>query len=127
NTDGETHALTHYPQVTHPADHTDSPCHQPGPAYNTDNICFATRPIPLTPTFTPVGADAPVTPRPAILLLKVCRDGRTFEARVYVPSNVATFNDAAVDMAKNLRWNPAQKNGEAVEAWVQWQFPPVRQ
>jgi eukaryotic-like serine/threonine-protein kinase len=103
------------------------PCDQFGPAYNQDNVCFDTRPIPLTPTFIPVPADAPVTPRPAILLLKVSRDGRTLEARVYVPSNVATFNDAAVDMAKNLRWNPAQKNGEPVEAWVQWQFPPVRQ
>jgi len=103
------------------------PCDQFGPAYNTDNICFDTRPIPLTPTFIPVPADAPVTPRPAILLLKVSRDGRTLEAKVFVGSNVATFNDAAVDMARNLRWNPAQKNGEAVEAWVQWQFPPVRQ
>ena len=73
------------------------------------------------------GIPAPVTPRPAILLIKVSRDGRTLEAKVFVGSNVATFNDAAVDMAKNLRWNPAQKNGEAVEAWVQWQFPPVRQ
>ena len=124
---GETTVLTVNLQVATPAGPTVGPCDQPGPAYNTDNICFDTRPIPLTPTFIPVGADAPVTPRPAILLLKVSRDGRTLEARVYVPSNVATFNDAAVDMAKNLRWNPAQKNGEAVEAWVQWQFPPVRQ
>jgi len=127
---GDTTVLTVNLQVVQPAGGGGQgvgPCDQFGPAYNTDNICFDTRPIPLTPTFIPVPADAPVTPRPAILLLKVSRDGRTLEAKVFVGSNVATFNDAAVDMARNLRWNPAQKNGEAVEAWVQWQFPPVRQ
>ena len=126
-TAGETSVLTVNLQVAPPPGPTVGPCDQPGPAYNQDNICFDTRPIPLTPTFIPVPADAPVTPRPAILLIKVSREGRTLEAKVFVGSNVATFNDAAVDMARNLRWNPAQKNGEAVEAWVQWQFPPVRQ
>jgi len=46
---------------------------------------------------------------------------------VFGPSNLATFNDQAMDMARNLRWNPAQKNGEPVDAWVQWPFQPVRQ
>jgi TonB family protein len=59
--------------------------------------------------------------------MHVSRNGATLEVRVFVPSNVPTFNDQAIDMAKNLRWNPAQKNGEAVEAWVQWPFQPVRQ
>jgi len=103
------------------------PCDQFGPAYNQDNLCFDTRPLPLSATSIPVAADAPVFPRQAILLIKVSRDGRTVEARVYVPSNVDTFNNEALDMAKNLRWNPAQKNGEPVEAWVQWPFQPVRQ
>ncbi|MGH7536210.1 MAG: protein kinase domain-containing protein, partial [Gemmatimonadales bacterium] len=103
------------------------PCEQFGPAYNTENLCFDTRPIPLTPTFIPVAADAPVSPRQAILLIKVSRDGRTLEARVFAPSNVETFNNEALDMAKALRWNPAHKNGEPVEAWVQWQFLPVKQ
>src|SRR5439155_15592532 len=109
---GDTTVLTVNLQVVQPAGGGGQgvgPCDQFGPAYITDNICFDTRPIPLTPTFIPVPADAPVTPRPAILLLKVSRDGRTLEAKVFVGSNVATFNDAAVDMARNLRWNPAQK------------------
>jgi TonB family protein len=57
----------------------------------------------------------------------VSRDGTTLEARVFVPSNVETFNNDALEMAKRLRWNPAQKNGEPTEAWVQWPFQPVRQ
>jgi len=103
------------------------PCDQFGPAYNQDNLCFDSRPIPLSETRIPVPQDAPIFPRQAILLVRVSRNGTTMEARVYVPSNVETFNNEALDMAKNLRWNPAQKNGEPTEAWVQWPFQPVRQ
>jgi len=103
------------------------PCDRFGPAYNQDNLCFDTRPVPLSTTVIPVAQDAPIFPRQAILLIRVSRDGTTMEARVFVPSNVDTFNNEALDMAKNLRWNPAQKNGEPTEAWVQWRFQPVRQ
>jgi serine/threonine-protein kinase len=108
-------------------DETAGPCDLFGPAYNQDNLCFDTRPVPLSPTLIPVPQDAPIFPRQAILLVRVSRNGTTMEARVFVPSNVETFNNEALDMAKNLRWNPAQKNGEPTEAWVQWPFQPVRQ
>src|SRR6267142_1354120 len=103
------------------------PCDRFGPAYNQDNICWDTRPAPLSATVIPVAQDAPVFPRQSILLIRVSRNGTTMEARVFVPSNVETFNNEALDMARNLRWNPAQKNGEPTEAWVQWPFQPVRQ
>src|SRR6266704_1203832 len=103
------------------------PCDQYGPAYNQDHLCFDSRPIPLSSTFIPVPADAPIFPRQAILLFHVSRAGETIEVRMFVRSNVDTFNDQAMDVAKNLRWNPAQKNGEPVDAWVQWPFQPVRQ
>ena len=103
------------------------PCDQYGPAYNQDNLCFDSRPVPLSPTLIPVPADAPIFPRQVILLVRVSRNGTTMESRVFVPSNVETFNNEAFDMVKNLRWNPAQKNGEPTEAWVQWPFQPVRQ
>jgi serine/threonine-protein kinase len=100
------------------------PCDQYGPAYNQDNICWDTRPLPLSQTFVPVPIDAPVIPREAILLCRVSRSGETLEARLFVRSNVETFNDQALDIARQLRWNPAQKNGEPVDAWVQWPFKP---
>jgi hypothetical protein len=103
------------------------PCDQYGPAYNQDNLCFDTRPIPLSSTVIPIPADAPVFPRDAILLFHVARTGETLETRLFGRSNVETFNDQALDISKNLRWNPAQKNGEPVDAWVQWPFKPVRQ
>src|SRR5437667_220088 len=103
------------------------PCEVFGPAYNQDHICYTTPPVPLSLTRIPVPADATIFPRQAILLIHVSRDGATLEARVFGPSNLATFNDQAMDMARNLRWNPAQKNGEPVDAWVQWRFEPGRQ
>ena len=103
------------------------PGDQPGPAYNQDNLCFDTRPVPLSATRIPVPADATVFPRQTILLIHVSKDGSTLESRVWDPSNLDTFNNEALDMAKTLRWNPAQKNGEPVDAWVKWPFQPVRQ
>jgi len=108
-------------------DGTDGPCEVYGPAYNQDNICFDTRPVPLSPTRIPIPAEAPIFPRQAILLIHVSREGTTLDARVFGPSNLDTFNNQSLDMARNLRWNPAQKNGEPVDAWVQWPFQPVRQ
>ena len=123
-TPGETYSVRLNMQQT---DEGTGPCDQFGPAYNQDNICFDSRPVPLSPTLIQVSQDAPIFPRQAILLIRVSRNGTTMEARVYVPSNVDTFNNEALDMARNLRWNPAQKNGEPTEAWVQWPFQPVRQ
>jgi len=109
------------------AESSGGPCDAYGPAYNQDKICFDTRPIPLQPPLVPVPGDAPVFPRPAILLFHVSRSGETQEVRVFVRSNVETFNDQALDLAKNLRWNPALKNGEPVDAWVQYPVNPTRQ
>ncbi len=106
---------------------TTGPCDQYGPAYNQDNLCFDTRPIPLSSTVVPIPADAPIFPREVIVLFHVARTGETLESRLFGRSNVETFNDQALDISKHLRWNPAQKNGEPVDAWVQWPFRAVRQ
>jgi serine/threonine-protein kinase len=103
-----------------------SSCDQFGPTYNQDNACFDRRPAPLTAPYVLLAPDATETPRLAILLVKVSREGETLEARVFVGSNVATFTNAALDLARGLRWSPAQKNGEAVDAWTQLQVLPQR-
>ena len=102
-------------------------CDRYGPDYNQDNVCFDTKPIPLQPTFIRIPAEATETPRAAILLIKVSSEGSTLEVREFVGSNVATFTNQAIDMAKTLRWQPAQKNGDPVDAWVQYQFLPRRE
>src|SRR3989454_760466 len=103
------------------------PCDIYGPAYNQDKLCFDTRPIPLQPPLIPVPVDATIFPRQAILLWHVSRTGETIEARVFSRSNVETFNDQAMDLAKHVRWNPALKNADPVDAWVQYPVNPTRQ
>src|SRR5207245_782577 len=70
-------------------------------------------------------ANASVMPSPALLLLKASPHGETVEAKAMFPSNVSTFTDAAVDMAKQLLWRVALKDGKAAEAWVLWEFRAV--
>jgi TonB family protein len=112
--------------VPRPAPRVD-PCGDPGPAYNPGGICFDSRPMAQMATTIPIPADAPMMPREAILYVKVSREGGTLDARIFSPSNDATFNEHALDLAKIVRWNPAQKNGEPVEAWTQLRVVPVRQ
>jgi eukaryotic-like serine/threonine-protein kinase len=102
-------------------------CEQFGPSYNQDNACFDTRPAPLSAPYIFLPAEATETPRLAILLVKVSPEGTTLEARVFMASNVPTFTTQALDLAKQLRWTPAQKNGEPVVAWTQLQVLPQRQ
>ncbi|HEX9704385.1 MAG TPA: protein kinase [Gemmatimonadales bacterium] len=106
---------------------TVDPCGQYGPEYNRNNMCWDTRPVPLSSTIIPVPADAPIFPREAILLIHVSGTGGTIEARIFGASNVETFNTQALDLARNLRWHPATKNAEPTDAWVQLRFVPQRQ
>jgi serine/threonine protein kinase len=103
------------------------PCAQFGPSYNQDNMCFDTRPVPLSAPYVFLPADATEMPRRAILLVRVSHEGTTMETRVFVPSNLQSFTDQAIELAKQLRWNPAQKDGEPVDAWMQLQVLPQRQ
>jgi len=102
---------------------TADPCLEPGPEYNRDNICFDTKASPQVATFLPVPPDAQVV-RPAIFWIKVSRDGKALEVRLITTSGAMAFDQNAMDFARTIDWNPAQKNGEPVDAWVQAQFRP---
>jgi len=73
----------------------------------------------------PTPADASVVPEPALVLISVSPTGHTDSAKVSSASNVAVFTAVALEVAKQMRWRPAQKHGEAVGAWVYWEFQPV--
>jgi hypothetical protein len=123
---GQTHQVAVDLSAAAAADGGD-PCGQPGPAYNQGNVCFDARPVPLSATTVPLPANTPVVPRPAILMVHVSADGGTLEARIFAGSNVETFNSQALDLARALRWNPATKNGDAVDAWTQLLVRPTNQ
>jgi hypothetical protein len=123
---GQTHQIAVDLSVAAAPDGGD-PCGVPGPAYNQGNVCFDARPVPLSATTVPLPANTPVVPRPAILMVHVSADGATLEARIFAGSNVETFNSQALDLARALRWNPATKNGDAVDAWTQLLVRPTNQ
>jgi hypothetical protein len=102
-------------------------CATYGPTYNRDGSCFDTRPAPLAAPRVPLPAGTTDVPRLVIVLVHVAQDGSTVEARVLTPSNDSTFTALALEFVKQLKWTPAQKNGEPVDAWTQQQVLPQRQ
>jgi TonB family protein len=66
-------------------------------------------------------------PRLVIVLVHVGQDGATLDARVLTPSNDSVFTRMALEFARQLKWTPAQKNNEPVDAWTQQQILPQRQ
>jgi TonB family protein len=102
-------------------------CDTYGPTYNRDGSCFDTRPAPLVAPRVPLPAGATDTPRLVIVLVHVSQDGSTVDARVLTPSNDTTFTALALEFARQLKWTPAQKDGEPVDAWTQQQILPSRQ
>ena len=102
-------------------------CDSYGPTYNRDGSCFDSRPAPLAAPRVPLPAGTTDTPRLVIVLVHVSQDGSTVDARVLTPSNDTAFTALALEFARQLKWTPAQKNGEPVDAWTQQQILPSRQ
>ena len=93
--------------------------------YNLDALCFDESPrlvgsarfaVPLRPTMT----RRPNTP--AILTIEVLSDGSPGTVIIKDPSDVPEFTITAVEFAKGLTYEPAQKNGNAVLGWVELEF-----
>ena len=93
--------------------------------YNLDALCFDESPrlvgsvrfaVPLGPTMT----RRPSTP--ATLVIEVLTDGSPGTVIVKDPSDVPEFTITAVEFAKGLAYEPAQKNGSAVVGWVELEF-----
>jgi hypothetical protein len=84
------------------------PCEQYGPAYNQDNLCFDSRPVPLASTLLPTPNDAPVIPREAILLFHVSRAGRPWKCGC---SSAPTWKRSTIrpSTSPGLHWNPRRR------------------
>ncbi len=93
--------------------------------YNLDALCFDESPrlvgsarfaVPLGPTMTRRPSI------PATLTIEVLSDGSPGTVIVKDPSDVPEFTITAVEFAKGLTYEPAQKNGSAVVGWVELEF-----
>jgi len=99
-------------------------CSAPSQANRYGRACYDKPPLPDGPSRVPLTDDITGTPSPSVLLVKVSADGRTVSVQTNTPSNSAAFNNLAIAFAKNLKWQPAAKNGTPVEGWTQFAFYP---
>jgi serine/threonine-protein kinase len=88
--------------------------------YNGDGSCFQTAPragaAPLVPVTQEVFAQ---NPSPVVLWVKVRSDGQAQEVKWVRQSNVRAFSVAAARFAMSqMTYTPAERNGQAVDAWV---------
>jgi serine/threonine protein kinase len=93
------------------------PCDRYGPAYNQNNVCWEEPPTPLLPPRVALPSDFEGVPRPSQLLFHISPEGETLEVRVYLASSHARFDELAMQLGRQMRWNPATKGGLAVESW----------
>jgi hypothetical protein len=101
-------------------------CERPGqPGYNAGQLCFDTPPRLLGEALVPLDESVVGVPQPVVVLVRVTVDGRAFRS---APGTRAppdpTFMALAMRRARELRYEPATKNGRAVEAWGQFRFFP---
>ncbi|MEE8477216.1 MAG: energy transducer TonB, partial [Gemmatimonadales bacterium] len=101
-----------------------SQCETLGPSYNADGGCFDRRPQPKVAPLVPLTADVTGTPSQAIIGIKVKADGSVETVTVLTPSNDPAFTVLAVEFARSIEYNPAQKGGQPITAWTQQLFYP---
>ena len=92
--------------------------------YNVDGSCFDAQPRPRVATLVPLPAGIQERPSPATLAIKVNIDGSVALVLPINPSDNAAFTQAALVFARDIEYNPAQKNGQPVVGWTQQIFYP---
>jgi len=90
---------------------------------NPARACWNRRPYPRAAPVIAVPAACDRPPREVHVFIQVAEDGATLEARAFMPSLCPAFTDSAVAFARSLTFEPAQKEGRPVRAWVRL---PVR-
>jgi serine/threonine protein kinase len=103
----------------------ESQCERYDDSYNRRGECFDAMPRATVPTVVPVDNTVPRLPsKPAILGVQVRADGSAGEVRIATPSDIPQFTLLAINFAKEIRYQPALKNGRPVMAWYQVAFFP---
>jgi hypothetical protein len=101
--------------VTQPAQ-----CRNPG--YNPNQVCWDTRPAPLTPLTVPWSGQG--APTPATFWVQVSATGTVERVQPLATSSDAGFSSAALSAAQTMKFNAARKKGQPVEAWTQIAISP---
>jgi serine/threonine protein kinase len=94
--------------------------------YNLENLCWDQPPSVVGGLMIPVPAGQVQSTRPLTVLVHVGADGRAINAFPMLNDRAdATFARFAVRYARErARYEPARKNGQAVESFFQFRFAP---
>ena len=103
-----------------------SQCEQFNNSYNLYDDCFDSAASPLAAPLVPLTDDIEGVPSATVLVLRVEADGAVSTVLPRNPSNNPRFTILAVQFAKELRFDPAKKNGQPVRAWQQQVFQPAQ-
>ena len=99
-------------------------CTNPGPTYNRNDACYDAPPRATVAPLVPLDQRIQGTPTPVTLWIKVSEDGRGLSFQIIDHSNDPLFDRTAAGFAMSILYNPAQKNGRAVEGWTRMRLLP---
>ncbi len=91
--------------------------------YNPGKICWDTRAQPLAAPSAPWHGQGTV-PTPATFWVQVSETGTVESVIPIATSSDGEFSTAALTAAQSMKFNPAQKSGQPVEAWTQIAISP---
>ena len=92
--------------------------------YNLNGECFDAQPRPQQATFVPLTPQIQGRPTPVILAIKVNQDGSVAQVLQIRGSDNQQFTILAIQFARGIPYNPAQKNGRPIAGWTQQLFHP---
>ncbi len=101
-------------------------CLDPDPrTYNRDGACFDQAPGQIDPTFVPhrIVRRWPIAVV-AVVWVRVETNGRSSAATIARSSGDSAYDSFAVQTARRLRYEPARRDGQPVQAWAQFRFQP---
>src|SRR5574341_197731 len=99
-------------------------CSSPGPRYNRNDACYDAPPRATVAPLVPLDERIQGDPTPVTLWIKVSEDGRGLTYQIITNSSDRLFDRMAAGFALSILYNPAQKNGKAVEGWTRLHLRP---
>jgi hypothetical protein len=95
-------------------------------ALNPAHACWDERARPLARPAAPVPEACGDEVTPATLMLRVSDAGAVLDVRLFAPSRCPAFTEAATAQVREFSFSPAQRGGQAVEAWTLLRVIPLR-
>jgi hypothetical protein len=100
-------------------------CTSPGSDFNAGNVCYDVAQAPLDAPLVTLTDAIQGTPATVVVFVQVSAAGQALNVSPIGAPADAEFFGLAVNRALEMSYNPAQKNGLAVEGWFQLELIPM--